>query len=83
MLGISRTSSFVRFPPKSSPHEANEFMNKPERFGYQPDDIVMLTDDAPNPRQLPTKDNIVSFISFPCSYLVLIVRDRSMLCSGL
>jgi hypothetical protein len=30
-----------------------------ERFGYKSDDIVMLTDDAQNPRQQPTKDNIV------------------------
>ncbi|KIM80480.1 hypothetical protein PILCRDRAFT_73139, partial [Piloderma croceum F 1598] len=30
------------------------------RFGYKPDDIVMLTDDAQNPRQLPTKENIIN-----------------------
>jgi hypothetical protein len=29
------------------------------RFGYKNDDIVMLTDDARHPRQMPTKDNIV------------------------
>jgi hypothetical protein len=29
------------------------------RFGYKADDIVMLTDDARNPRQMPTKDNII------------------------
>jgi hypothetical protein len=28
-------------------------------FGYQKDDIVMLTDDARNPRQIPTRDNIL------------------------
>ncbi|TFK45832.1 peptidase C14 [Heliocybe sulcata] len=29
------------------------------RFGYKEDDIVMLTDDASNPRQMPTRDNIL------------------------
>jgi len=28
-------------------------------FGYKQEDIVMLTDDAQNPRQLPTKQNIL------------------------
>lgn len=28
-------------------------------FGYKVDDIVMLTDDAQNPRQIPTRDNMV------------------------
>ncbi|KAI0685326.1 caspase domain-containing protein [Cytidiella melzeri] len=28
-------------------------------FGYKADDIVMLTDDAQNPRQIPTKQNII------------------------
>jgi metacaspase-1 len=28
-------------------------------FGYNRNDIVMLTDDARNPRQVPTKENIV------------------------
>lgn len=28
-------------------------------FGYREDDIVMLTDDAPNPAQHPTKANIM------------------------
>ncbi|KAJ6531831.1 peptidase C14, caspase domain-containing protein [Mycena capillaripes] len=30
------------------------------KFGYRMDDIVMLTDDAQNPRQRPTRDNIIS-----------------------
>ncbi|KZP21196.1 peptidase C14 [Athelia psychrophila] len=30
------------------------------RFGYKDDDIVMLTDDAKNSRQLPTKENIIN-----------------------
>ena len=29
-------------------------------YGYKQDDIVMLTDDASNPPQIPTRDNIVS-----------------------
>lgn len=36
-------------------------MNGPapaENYGYRQDDIVMLTDDARNPAQLPTKANI-------------------------
>ena len=31
-----------------------------EVWGYKEEDIVMLTDDASNPRQIPTRDNIVS-----------------------
>ncbi|KAH8100814.1 caspase domain-containing protein [Cristinia sonorae] len=30
-----------------------------ERFGYKQEDIVVLTDDAQNPRQIPTKKNII------------------------
>jgi hypothetical protein len=37
----------------------------PAKFGYKDDDIVMLTDDAQNPRQLPTRDNIVCSPFFP------------------
>lgn len=29
-------------------------------FGYNQDDIVMLTDDARNSQQVPTRENIVS-----------------------
>ncbi|KAI0671650.1 caspase domain-containing protein, partial [Trametes maxima] len=29
-------------------------------WGYREDDIVVLTDDATNPRQVPTKDNILA-----------------------
>jgi len=35
----------------SHPHSA--------QFGYKKEDIVMLTDDATNPRMMPTRDNIV------------------------
>jgi metacaspase-1 len=34
------------------------------RFGYNADDIVMLLDDATNPRQMPTRQNIVSLMLF-------------------
>jgi len=30
------------------------------RFGFKPDDIVMLLDDANHPRQIPTRENIVA-----------------------
>ncbi len=30
-----------------------------ERYRYQPDDIVMLTDDSRNPRQIPTRANTI------------------------
>ncbi|KAG9224650.1 hypothetical protein CCMSSC00406_0002199 [Pleurotus cornucopiae] len=30
------------------------------QFGYREDDIVTLTDDATNPRQMPTHDNIIN-----------------------
>ena len=30
------------------------------QFNYKQEDIVMLTDDAQNPRQIPNKQNIVS-----------------------
>ncbi|CAL1716173.1 unnamed protein product [Somion occarium] len=30
-----------------------------EKFGYKEEDIVSLTDDARNPRQIPTKQNII------------------------
>jgi hypothetical protein len=30
-----------------------------ERYRYQPEDIVMLTDDSRNPRQIPNKANIL------------------------
>lgn len=33
--------------------------DEPERHGYRPDDIVMLTDDNPNPRAVPTRQNMI------------------------
>lgn len=32
----------------------------PAQFGYKEDDMVILTDDARDPRQMPTQQNIVS-----------------------
>lgn len=31
-----------------------------DRFGYQQEDIVLLTDDASNPRQIPTRENMIA-----------------------
>jgi hypothetical protein len=31
-----------------------------ERFGYKQDDIVLLSDDARNPRQIPTRENMIA-----------------------
>lgn len=36
------------------------FDRRTERFGYRPEDIVMLTDDAQNPRQVPTRANMIA-----------------------
>lgn len=33
-------------------------------FGYNENDIVMLTDDQTDPWMLPTQANIVGFVSF-------------------
>lgn len=32
-----------------------------DEYGYKEDDIVLLTDDARNPRQIPTRENLVRF----------------------
>ncbi|EPQ52837.1 peptidase C14 [Gloeophyllum trabeum ATCC 11539] len=39
-------------------HNVKNFICR--QYGYKEDDIVMLTDDASNPRQIPTKDNILA-----------------------
>ena len=31
-----------------------------ERFGYKQDDIVLLSDDARNPRQIQTRENMIA-----------------------
>ncbi|KAF4591056.1 Ca(2+)-dependent cysteine protease [Pleurotus pulmonarius] len=36
-----------------------DLLDFPAQFGYQENDIVVLTDDATNPRQLPTRDNMI------------------------
>jgi hypothetical protein len=52
-----------------------------ERFGYREEDIVMLTDDAKNPRQQPTKDNIVSvYRSFNPSSMCLRIDETDNCC---
>jgi len=38
-------------------HNVQKFLI--ERYRYRPDDIVLLTDDARNPRQIPTRANII------------------------
>ena len=50
-----------------------------EVWGYKQEDIVILTDDAQNPRQIPTRDNIVS-LSFACAgrHLIVIVKIQAM-----
>jgi hypothetical protein len=50
-------------------------------YGYKEGDIVMLTDDARNPRQVPTKENIVR------GHVVLVAvlltdMPRSQRCNG-
>jgi hypothetical protein len=37
----------------------NSPADRAERYHYSPDDIVMLTDDARNPRQIPTRANMI------------------------
>lgn len=31
-----------------------------DHFGYKQEDIVLLTDDARNPRQIPTRENMIA-----------------------
>jgi hypothetical protein len=38
-------------------HNVQKFLI--ERYHYRPEDIVMLTDDARNPRQIPTRANMI------------------------
>lgn len=56
MLAIFSGSFAVRSSAVHLNPSVTEFTAK---FGYKEEDIVMLTDDARNPRQLPTRDNIV------------------------
>lgn len=42
-----------------------------ELWGYKEDDIVVLTDDAQNPRQIPSRDNIVSCLFVYLKHLIL------------
>ncbi|WWC85991.1 metacaspase-1 [Kwoniella dendrophila CBS 6074] len=45
-------------------HNVQKFLI--ERYNYKAEDIVMLTDDARNPRQMPTRNNIIQ----ACQWLV-------------
>ena len=47
-----------------------------ERFGYNRNDIVVLTDDQQDPRSIPTKDNIVSVCVQACSLLSIFSADK-------
>lgn len=35
-----------------------------DRFGYKQEDIVVLTDDARNPRQIPTRENMIAAMNW-------------------
>lgn len=39
-------------------HNVQKFLI--ERHGYKPDDMVVLTDDSRNPRQIPTRANMIA-----------------------
>lgn len=59
MLGMLGTSYVVCFSSKIDASACCIEVHTGQ-YGYCDEDIVMLTDDAPNPRMIPTKDNIVS-----------------------
>jgi hypothetical protein len=52
-------------------------------YGYKKEDIVMLTDDSTNPRQMPTRENMVRYL-YPlfvyCLILFSIVTSNAMAC---
>lgn len=54
------------------------------QYGYKKEDIVMLTDDATNPRQKPTRENIVGRILFYFQDLCLYYQHHYSfkLCNG-
>jgi hypothetical protein len=55
-----------------------------EKFGYNRNDIVVLTDDQQDPRAIPTKDNIVS-VSFQIvllPYIFSAVEGNAMVSDG-
>ncbi|EJF64754.1 hypothetical protein DICSQDRAFT_52722 [Dichomitus squalens LYAD-421 SS1] len=45
-------------------------------YGYREEDIVLLTDDAQNPRQIPTRDNIMSLLVVSMQWLVRNVQPN-------
>jgi hypothetical protein len=42
----------------------NHLHRPPERYNYRPEDMVILTDDSRNPRQIPTRANILQAIGW-------------------
>ena len=52
------------------------------RFGYRQDDIVVLTDDSRNPRQVPTRANIVLPSCVLLSQDLLVFADCSYALAG-
>jgi hypothetical protein len=55
-----------------------------ERFGYNRNDIVVLTDDQQDPRGIPTKDSIVSTCaqSVLLPYIFSAVEGNAMVSGG-
>jgi hypothetical protein len=62
-------------------NDANNVKRFLTTWNYNEGDIVMLTDDATNPRQIPTKDNIVRLLLMLRRVLVEL-WSRSRPCSG-
>lgn len=52
-------------------------MVKSDHWGYKQDDMVILTDDATNPRMQPTTANIVCIPLFHAPLLVQPLLDSS------
>ena len=55
-----------------------------ERFGYNRNDIVVLTDDQQDPRSIPTRDNIVSVCAqnVLLPYIFSAVESNAMVSDG-
>ena len=53
-------------------------------YGYRKENIVMLTDDSTNPRQMPTRENMVRFLYTTfmyCPTLSFLAASNAMACS--
>jgi hypothetical protein len=66
MPGTSRTSFAVASSIHVSPLNVINAIFL-AHFGYNQDDIVMLTDDSPDPNALPTRDNIIQAMQWLAS----------------